>query len=74
MIEKSNEFNIPLFIGYIDHETAFDSVEHEAIFKALQTIAITFIAIVFNALMKPSLLFPLAVYQMCSVVCIVNRA
>ena len=36
IIEKCNEFNKPLCISFIDYEKAFDSVEHEAILKALQ--------------------------------------
>ena len=40
LIEKCNEFKRPLCIGYIDHEKAFDSIEHEAIFKALRSIGI----------------------------------
>ena len=28
LIEKCNEFNRPLYIGYIDSEKAFDSIEH----------------------------------------------
>ena len=36
LIEKCNEFNRPLCIGYIDYEKAFDSIEHKAIFKALK--------------------------------------
>ena len=38
IIEKCNEFNKPLCISFIDYEKAFDSVEHEAILKALQNI------------------------------------
>ena len=38
MIEKCNEFNLPLCVGYIDYEKAFDSVEHFAIFEALRKI------------------------------------
>ena len=40
LIGKSNEFNIPVYIGYIDYEKAFDSIEHEAMFKALRSIGI----------------------------------
>ena len=35
-IEKSNEYSLPLYIGFIDYEKAFDTVEHFAIFKALR--------------------------------------
>ena len=38
VIEKCNEFNLPLCVGYIDYEKAFDSVEHFAIFEALGKI------------------------------------
>ena len=35
-IEKSNEYNLPLYIGFIDYKKAFDTVEHFAIFEALR--------------------------------------
>ena len=35
-----SEFKRPLCIEYIDYEKAFDSIEHEAIFKALRSIGI----------------------------------
>ena len=38
LIGKCNDIKRPLCIGYIDYEKAFDSIEHEAIFKALTTI------------------------------------
>ena len=34
--EKSNEYNLPLCIGFIDYEKTFDTVEHFAIFEALR--------------------------------------
>ena len=34
--EKCNEFKRPIFIGYLDYEKAFDSIEHEALSKALR--------------------------------------
>ncbi|GFO25935.1 reverse transcriptase [Plakobranchus ocellatus] len=34
VIEKSNEYNLPLCAGFIDYEKAFNSVEHFAIFDA----------------------------------------
>ena len=48
IIEKSNEFSKQLCIAFIDYEKAFDSVEHEDIFKALRSIAIneTYIKII----------------------------
>ena len=36
IIEKTNEYNLPLCVGFIDYEKAFDSVEHFAIFEALR--------------------------------------
>ena len=47
LIEKCNEFKRPLCIEYIDYEKAFDTIEHEAIFKALRSIGIneTYISI-----------------------------
>ena len=38
--EKCSEFKRPFCICYIDYEKAFDSIEHEAIFKALRSIGI----------------------------------
>ena len=38
VMEKCNEFNLPLCVAYIDYEKAFDSVEHFAIFEALRKI------------------------------------
>ena len=35
IIKKTNEYNLPLCVGFIDYEKAFDSVEHFAIFEAL---------------------------------------
>ena len=40
VIEKTNEYNIPINIGFIDYEKAFDSIEHFAIFDALRQIGI----------------------------------
>ena len=36
IIAKSNEYNLPLCIGFIDYVKAFDTVEHLAIFEALR--------------------------------------
>ena len=36
IIEKSNEYNLPLCIGFIDYEKAFDTIEHFAVFEALR--------------------------------------
>ena len=35
-IEKSNEYNLPLLIGFIDFEKAFDTIESVAIFETLR--------------------------------------
>ena len=40
IIEKTNEYNLPLCVGFIDYEKAFDSVERFAIFEALRKINI----------------------------------
>ena len=38
MIEKREEYQLPLGIGFIDYEKAFDSIEHFSIFEALRKI------------------------------------
>ena len=38
MIEKSEEYQLPLVIGFIDYEKAFDSIEHFSTFEALRKI------------------------------------
>ena len=50
IIEKSNEYNLPLCRGFIDYENAFDTVEHFAIVEALRKTNIneTFINILQN--------------------------
>ena len=40
LIERCNEFKRPLCIEYTDYAKAFDSIEREAIFKALKSIDI----------------------------------
>ena len=35
-MEKSNEYNLPLYIGFTDYEKAFDTIEHFAIIEALR--------------------------------------
>ncbi|XP_072016971.1 uncharacterized protein [Amphiura filiformis] len=40
LIEKSNEYQLDLCIGFIDYEKAFDSVEHQDLFQALREIGI----------------------------------
>ena len=38
VIEKSEEYQLPPVIGFIDYEKAFDSIEHFSIFEALRKI------------------------------------
>ncbi|GFO49158.1 endonuclease-reverse transcriptase [Plakobranchus ocellatus] len=40
LIEKCNEYNLLLCLGFIDYEKAFDSVEHAAIVQALKKVNI----------------------------------
>ena len=40
LIEKSNEYQLDLCIGFIDYEKAFDSIEHLNLFQALREIGI----------------------------------
>jgi hypothetical protein len=40
LIEKANEYQLKLCIGYIDYEKAFDSVEHSDLFAALRKIGV----------------------------------
>ena len=57
IIERSNEFNLPLCIAYIDYEKAFDLVEHNLIFQTLRNIGIneTYINIIETSIMKQKL-------------------
>ena len=50
MIEKSEEYQLPLVIGFIDYEKAFDSIEHFSIFEALRKINVneTYVKILEN--------------------------
>ena len=50
VIEKSEEYQIPLVIGFIDYEKAFDSIEHFSIFEALRKINVneTYVKILEN--------------------------
>ena len=50
MIEKSEEYQLPLVIGFIDNEKAFDSIEHFSIFEALRKINVneTYVKILEN--------------------------
>ncbi|KAJ4437195.1 hypothetical protein ANN_17330 [Periplaneta americana] len=36
VIEKTDEFNIPLYLAFIDFKKAFDSVEHSCVLQALK--------------------------------------
>ena len=40
LIEKANEYQLQLCVGYIDYEKAFDSVEHTDLFTALRNIGV----------------------------------
>ena len=40
VIEKAQEFNLHIYIAFIDYRKAFDSVEHESVLDALKTIGI----------------------------------
>lgn len=40
LIEKTNEYQLDLCIGYIDYEKAFDSVEHKELFSALRKVGV----------------------------------
>lgn len=35
IIEKMEEFNLPLYIAFVDYKKAFDSLEHASVFQAL---------------------------------------
>ena len=50
VIEKSEEYQLPLVIGLIDYEKAFDSIEHFSIFEALRKINVneTYVKILEN--------------------------
>lgn len=36
IMEKFNEFNLPLYIAFVDYTKAFDSVEHSSVLQALE--------------------------------------
>lgn len=42
LIEKANEYHIPMFIALVDFEKAFDCVEHWAVINALQNSRIDY--------------------------------
>ena len=34
--KKTTEYNIPLYMAFVDYEKAFDSIHHTAVFEALR--------------------------------------
>ena len=36
VLEKTTEYNIPLYMAFVDYEKAFDSIQHRAVFEALK--------------------------------------
>ena len=59
IVEISNEYKLPLCVGFIDYEKAFGTVEHFAIFEALRKNNIrlvheTCINIFRNIIIQPS--------------------
>ena len=50
LIEKSEEYQLPLVIGFIDYKKAFDSIEHFSIFETLRKINVneTYVKILEN--------------------------
>ena len=36
VLEKTNEYRIPIHMAFVDYEKAFDSIQHKAVFRALQ--------------------------------------
>ena len=50
VIEKGEEYQLPLVIGFIDYEKAFDSIEHFSISEALRKIKVneTYVKILEN--------------------------
>ena len=50
VVEKSEEYQLPLVIGFIDYEKTFDSIEHFSIFEALRKINVneTYVKILEN--------------------------
>ena len=50
VIEKGEEYQLPLVIGFIGYVKAFDSIEHSSIFEALRKINVneTYVKILEN--------------------------
>ena len=40
LIEKSNEYQLDLCLGFVDYQKAFDSIEHKDMFNALRKVGI----------------------------------
>jgi hypothetical protein len=36
VLEKTNEYQIPLYMAFVDYEKAFDSIQHSAVFDAME--------------------------------------
>ena len=36
LLEKTTEYNISLYMAFVDYEKAFDSIQHRAVFEALR--------------------------------------
>ena len=36
VLEKTTEYNIPLYMAFVDYAKAFDSIQHRAVFEALR--------------------------------------
>ena len=36
VLEKTNEYRIPIHFTFVDYEKAFDSIQHKVVFRALQ--------------------------------------
>ena len=36
ILEKTNEYQLPLFMAFVDYEKAFDSIKHAPVFEALE--------------------------------------
>ena len=40
MVERCKEFNQDLFIGLVDFEKAFDTIDHSMLWKALRKVGV----------------------------------
>ena len=41
LVEKCAEWNIPLWLGLVDFEKAFDTVEHNTLWEALRELGVS---------------------------------